>query len=284
MAAHLAQESVTLCLCWLIERRDGQIRAFTSHVEDLAVPLPGGQTVEFRARAGASASNLQTSAGRGIDNVTAYGVIDSEELSEAELVLGIYDDAAVTLYLVNYENPTQSLVLLRGRLGEVKIGRRSFEAEVRSLMQRAAQTVGKTCSPLCRVKRLGDSECGVGLAPFTFSGQTVHSVVSRSQFRTASGGVVGKPANWFAYGELAWQTGANAGRRVEVRANDAGNPCLVTLAEVMPYDVQVGDQFEIVAGCDRRVETCRLKFGNVLNFRGEPFVPGADAVLRVKRR
>jgi hypothetical protein len=27
------------------------------------------------------------------------------------------------------------------------------------------------------------------------------------------------------------------------------------------------------AGCDKRAETCRLKFGNFLNFRGFPAFP-----------
>jgi uncharacterized phage protein (TIGR02218 family) len=30
------------------------------------------------------------------------------------------------------------------------------------------------------------------------------------------------------------------------------------------------------AGCDKRAETCRLKFANFLNFRGFPHVPGED--------
>jgi uncharacterized phage protein (TIGR02218 family) len=33
-----------------------------------------------------------------------------------------------------------------------------------------------------------------------------------------------------------------------------------------------------VAGCDKRAETCRAKFGNFLNFRGFPHIPGEDWV------
>ena len=41
-----------------------------------------------------------------------------------------------------------------------------------------------------------------------------------------------------------------------------------------------GDGFVIRAGCDKRLETCRDRFANVLNFRGFPNIPGQDAVLR----
>ena len=36
----------------------------------------------------------------------------------------------------------------------------------------------------------------------------------------------------------------------------------------------------IRAGCDKRLETCRDRFANALNFRGFPNIPGQDAVLR----
>ena len=32
----------------------------------------------------------------------------------------------------------------------------------------------------------------------------------------------------------------------------------------------------IEAGCDKRADTCRVKFGNFLNFRGFPHIPGED--------
>ena len=32
------------------------------------------------------------------------------------------------------------------------------------------------------------------------------------------------------------------------------------------------------AGCDKRLATCIDRFANVLNFRGEPYVPGQDAL------
>ena len=41
-----------------------------------------------------------------------------------------------------------------------------------------------------------------------------------------------------------------------------------------------GDGFTIRAGCDKRIATCAQKFGNVVNFRGFPHIPGQDTILR----
>ena len=46
-----------------------------------------------------------------------------------------------------------------------------------------------------------------------------------------------------------------------------------------PFVPAVGDVLRIQPGCDKRKATCQTVFGNYLNFRGEPFIPGALAVL-----
>jgi hypothetical protein len=57
------------------------------------------------------------------------------------------------------------------------------------------------------------------------------------------------------------------------------SPDYIELFLEMPYAIQVGDKFAIYAGCDKRIATCFAKFNNVVNFRGEAFVPGQDAYV-----
>jgi uncharacterized phage protein (TIGR02218 family) len=47
----------------------------------------------------------------------------------------------------------------------------------------------------------------------------------------------------------------------------------------MPRPIQAGDTFSITAGCDKRFETCRDRFSNVVNFGGFPHMPGNDFAL-----
>jgi uncharacterized phage protein (TIGR02218 family) len=47
--------------------------------------------------------------------------------------------------------------------------------------------------------------------------------------------------------------------------------------------VTPGDRFRVVAGCDKRADTCRAKFDNLLNFRGFPHIPGDDWVTAYPR-
>jgi hypothetical protein len=33
-------------------------------------------------------------------------------------------------------------------------------------------------------------------------------------------------------------------------------------------------------GCDHTIATCAARFGNAINFQGEPFLPGNDSLTR----
>ena len=50
----------------------------------------------------------------------------------------------------------------------------------------------------------------------------------------------------------------------------------VELWDGLRTPIALGDRLRLTAGCDKRLETCRLKFANLLNFRGFPDLPGDD--------
>jgi len=76
--------------------------------------------------------------------------------------------------------------------------------------------------------------------------------------------------DFWTFGLLTFTSGNNIGIGIEVKD--------YTLST--PFTVAVGDTYEVHAGCDKIFTTCKTKFDNVFNFRGEPHVPGTDHVLR----
>ena len=102
----------------------------------------------------------------------------------------------------------------------------------------------------------------------------------RDRAFTASG-IASFAPGWFRFGTLVWTTGPNSGRRAEVLAHDRNDGiAVVTLLEAPIRTITSGDGFSIHAGCDKRIATCTQKFGNVVNFRGFPHIPGQDTILR----
>ena len=83
---------------------------------------------------------------------------------------------------------------------------------------------------------------------------------------------------FFAYGKITMTSGASNGLSMEVKAYDVGT---ITLQLEFPLGVAAGDTYTMHAGCGKRwIEDCFTRYNNVINFRGEPFVPGNDQLIQ----
>lgn len=268
LQAHLDGGATTLCWCWQLTRRDGVTLGFTDH--DRALAFDG---VRFEAVSGFSASEVQSSLGLAVDNLEVAGALSSATLNEDDLAAGLYDNAAIRLWRVNWENVAQRVLMRAGTLGEVTRAGNAFHAEVRGLAQQLNQPVGRAYGRLCDAE-LGDARCGVGVTP---ASGTVTDVTDARRFR--AGGLDGHDAGIFRGGHLVFTSGANAGRGMEVKRHETGEAVFIELWQAMGAAIAPGDGFTVTPGCDKRFATCRDRFANQANFRGFPHMPGNDAVL-----
>lgn len=272
--AHLNDGTTTLAWAWRITRTDGVVMGFTDH--DVALIFDG---TTFEAETGLVASEIRASSDMAVDAQEAEGVLTSGRITETDILDGLWDNAAVEVFRVNWADPAQRSLRRRGSLGEIRRGRVSFVAEVRSLAHILGQTVGRTFQSNCDAA-LGDTRCGVDLESATFKGAgTVSSIVDGRTFQAS--GLGGFASGWFNFGKVTWTSGANAGRTTEVAMHglSAGVASFVLL-DMPVRAITFGDTFIARAGCDKAVATCASKFGNVPNFRGYPTIPGQDTVLR----
>jgi len=266
LAAHLAGEVTTLATCWRLERADGWVRGFTDHDRELVV-----DGLTYVASTGFLPSAIKTASDLSVDNLDVDGFLDDAALRAEDLIAGLFDGARIEVFIVNWADLGQGRLLLReGFLGEIKRADQRFSAEIRGLSNRLQQTAGKLYSRLCRVD-LGSSECGVALGPRTDT-YSVTQVIAADTVRI----VTARATGYFTFGKATFTTGANAGAVNEVLLHDGQT---IRLFVPMPRPIVVGDQIVLVAGCDKTPETCNAKFANILNFRGEPHIPGNDKVF-----
>jgi len=278
LQAHLDSGATTLAWCWKIERSDGMVVGFTDHDQELSF---GGITYE--PDSGFAASEIRSGTDLAVDAQDAEGVLTSDTITETDILDGRWDNAAVEVWRVNWSAVSQQVLMRRGAIGQVRRGRLAFVAEVRSLAHVLNQTVGRTFQHACDAA-LGDARCGVDLDDPAFKATGSVTAVGGDRSFTASG-LGGFATGWFALGRLTWTSGPNAGRVAEVASHDVvAGARRLTLLEAPVRPIEVGDDFDVVAGCNKRLETCRDRFANVLNFRGFPHIPGQDTVVRYPNR
>lgn len=161
---HLDTGSTTMALCWKVTRRDGLVQGFTEH--DLDIAFDG---VTYLASSGFTASRIQQSLGLAADNLNVDGALSSDTINEDDLAAGLYDNAEVALYWVNWSNVAQRVTMDEGNIGEVARRETAFSAEFRSLVNRLNQKGGRVYQRSCDAV-VGDARCGVDLTSGSFKG------------------------------------------------------------------------------------------------------------------
>jgi uncharacterized phage protein (TIGR02218 family) len=266
LQAHLDGGVTTLARCWRVMLAGGEAMGFTDHDRDMAF-----DGVTYRAATGFVGSAVESRLGLSVGDASVAGVLSDDGIDAGALEAGAYDGAVVTLFLVNWQDVVQRVVLAESSIGEVKRRGQAFEAELRSVSAQLNVPVGRTYQPVCDAV-LGDAQCGVDVASFGAAATVVSSVDGRVLMVS---GLEAFDDGWFALGRLTWTSGANEGLTAEVRGHGGAE---IELWRAAPYAVEAGDTAVMVAGCDKRFATCRAKFSNGLNFRGCPHMPGNDWV------
>lgn len=269
----LTGEAATLALCWRIMRRDGTVLGFTQHDSDVVF---GGIT--HQANSGLDVASAHQMAGFAGSETVLLGALVSESLTLADILAGCYDHATIETWLVDWSDTSQCTLLDCGSIGRIEASDHGFKVEVRSVIDLLMQPQGRLFQAHCSAD-LGDSHCGIGLNDPAYR---LEGVVRRTDGRTTLAIDAGGFADMaFSRGVLQVLDGANAGMRVDIKDHDAASGlALISLWQALPYPLAVGDRVVAVAGCDKTAATCHSRFGNIVNFRGFPRMPGNDLLIR----
>lgn len=277
LAAHIAVGVTTLCRCWRIARTDGVVFGVTDHDRPLTF---GG--IAYDPESGVDASEDVAATGFAVGGMEVAGALSSDRLARDDLAAGVFDNAEIRVYLVNWSAVSERQLLRVGHLGEVTREDGAFRAEIRGLSDQLDAKKGRAFRRTCDAD-LGDARCGVDLDASSFGGDgTVVAASDRRVFLAS--GLNGFDEGWFERGRFEWDSGANAGRAAEVRSHRKQSGAVeIELWQPAYHAIEPDDTFTVRAGCDKLFDTCRAKFDNAVNFRGFPHMPGNDFVLTYAR-
>lgn len=271
LQARLDAGTTSLCHVLTITRKDGTILRFTDRDVDLTI-----SSNVYTASNSLQVSAITTTANNGIQSTNCGVIFDSTGITEEDAIRGLYDNARVVFGIADWAYPSYGIItLLTGTLSTFEVTDKlkgSFEC--RGILTTADARIGEYYSPNCRAD-LGDARCGVDLAAITTTG----TVTSAPTANRVVAELVDNPTDgYYSFGVLTWTSGDNDGFSIEITNQYAvsGTEDMLYMSLAMPYDVQVGDTFELVPGCDKRLTTCITKFSNAANFRGEPYAPLND--------
>lgn len=290
--AHLRGELSTLAVCWTITKNNGVVIRSTEHDRDIEITT-GALAGLYRAAANITASDARSSSDMSPDNMEVEGAFpdlyEVPDVTVADIEAGLFDNARVQIFFVNYTNPNQFQNRAPGAF--VGIPERDSEGryrmEVRGLAHRLSQTIGWTYGERCNVTEFGDARCGFDIAAATRDAD-VTAVTSRREFEiqiTYGDPLPESVPQYFNGARLTFTSGPNAGYSREVKevtaSDSSGEVLLVRTWEEFPNDIGVGDSLTLPPSCDRTKSMCLDVHNNVENFRGYGvYIPGVLAIMK----
>lgn len=267
----------------------------TSNTRDMTLPAHSGIT--FKSAAGLMPSSLQQTIGEATA-LEMMGIYDTLLFDREDVIGGKWENSRVEIFVACWDNVNLGeLVLFSGFLGEFKDMQEYFNAEGRGLIGKLSQDVAKVTTRACRVKEFRNAECGHTASTVVIDG-TTYNITYTGALATGStskrilyvntsywtGQIIPlpiPPVNYFQNGKVICTTGLNDGISREISSNSTGGSYMkMALKRPFPFTIGPTDEFTLVAGCNRTVEDCR-KYSNIINFRGEPYVPNLTTVSKV---
>ncbi|MCM8596657.1 DUF2163 domain-containing protein [Accumulibacter sp.] len=263
---------VTRVLCLRIEPVQGPVVCLTDHPVDLTMNT--GQV--YRSTAGHEFTGYSATHDFAPASIDLSGICAVAGVSPAQIEAGLFDHAAVFLFATDWRQPEEDHEpIVSGRFGQTTVRDDRYAISGVSLSDALNQTFSQTYGAQCP-KTFGDTAyagCGVPLAVHTVTG-TLTAVVSGNEFQD---GARPEGNDAFGAGTLRFTSGPNADLpALEIKSFYAGGQ--IVTHDGFPFLPQVGDAYEMVRGCRKRLEDCRA-YGNAVNFGGFPWIPTQTVYL-----
>ncbi|BCH33118.1 hypothetical protein MesoLjLc_50480 [Mesorhizobium sp. L-8-10] len=215
-------------------------------------------------------------------NVSRYVVRTGGEAAALDIELPFSDDgpiyadhvrrgawrgATAIIWIADFStSPPGREIIAQGFVGLTEFtDRLQGRIEIATLADAMKDIILPTIQTKCHFQFAGP-RCGVNAATYTRTGE-VTAVTNRRNF-TAT---VTSPGSLnFTKGKVTFTSGANAGAKAWVRSWSSGTGVFEMVTD-FPFDIQVGDDFSVLSGCEQDRAACVL-YDNVNRFPGTEFV------------
>ena len=181
---------------------------------------------------------------------------DLEYLSSAKVIIKI----AILSQL------DKNAVIFNGFISQINTENNIITITALSNLAKLNYSFCQLYSPLCR-ERIGSRKCGVDVNQYKADG-VITNIIADNCFQGNHQANKSTLIGYYRYGIVKFTSGKLKGLSMQIKDEIDGSIYLLQNTKMLA----TGDEYEIYAGCDKTLATCKEKFNNVINFRGEPYI------------
>ncbi len=253
----------TFAICWKLKLKNNLELGFTDFARDLEI-----ENLIYKARSGFRSSSIDNHSAISQDNFEVGGFLDSEDIKKKDILEGLYDNAYLEVFVIDYQNINNDKVILKtGYLGDIKMLDNQFVSEVRGVSYKLSNMIGQLYSPTCRAE-FCDSKCKLKRPKFI----ECNIISIEDGIKLKLDQEINNPLYNYGFIEIIGRN--NHIVSIGIRSCDKEIIYLTTALRNQNFPMKC----KIYLGCDKTFATCCDVFNNAINFRGEPHMPGIDAI------
>jgi uncharacterized phage protein (TIGR02218 family) len=197
------------------------------------------------------------------------GGLSSPALRLGDLTSGRWNGSNVRLLAGDWHRNGDAVPICNGELGKVVVEGSKVSMSIDVLPPAIRRPPCIQTSPECRAV-LGDRHCRIDMRTRRTRLCVLGAIANEITVDVSD-------TDDYAMGRLRWISGANCGAEQIILSTDGDK---LLLQDVPEFPIKTGDRAIAHQGCDGRRTTCAERFGNILNFRGEPDLPGSEILMR----
>ena len=260
-----AAELDTAASWWRIHRKDGVTLGFTTHDRDLWFG-----DVLHRSAPGMLPSAIRKSASLADDEAEVEGALGHDTIRSEDIATGRFDGARIESGIVDWET-LENAALYAGSIAAVSQDAAGFTAQLQSAKAALDVDPVPRASPSCRARFCGPG-CGLPAEGFT-----LRTAVAAVDYDANSVSFTLDQPSLYLRGEVRWLDGPQTGLTMKI-IGQSGSGLEVDTA--LDPGLAPGHRALLRQGCDKTIAACASRFGNAINFRGEPHLPGNDLLAQ----
>ena len=247
-------------ICLYIQLFNGEKLRFTNYDSDIII-----KERTYIANTILTYKSVEKNSELSKENNEIFGIINDTYFKQEDIIKGKLNNVYVEIFLINASDlNSDKLIINQGYINNIKITDNKFVANISSIQNKLNKKITYSFSQHCRAQ-FCDKKCALEEDNYTFHGM-ITKIISNNIFYDSKRN---EENFYFNFGKITFLSGINSGLCFQIK-NFIDNEIELISSHI--YKLKIGDRYSIIAGCDKYFSSCTTKFGNALNFRGEPYI------------
>ena len=261
----LTKEKINIAFLIELKTQNNENIYFTNHDEDIIF-----KNNRYISNSLLKKKSIKQTIDINFDSSYISFQIDNLSILYSDIINGKYDYMEITISIINYNNLESAFTIQTGNLGKIEYRDNCFYSTINSIKQKLSCNSNHIYSSNCR-NLFCDSRCKLNINNFSTD---INITNNENPYMLILDNNI--ESDYYTNGHLILLESPYKNIRYSIKSHYNNKLYLynpISITEYLPIKAR------IFLNCSKTFKACKEKFNNIINFAGEPHVPGNSQII-----